>query len=122
MANKFDVCVKELKKVDDIPGTWDDKDYFSLTSMSEVDGRKGVAGEELLEITIMALQDMEPEEAADIVLEYKLKDQVSADIRKNIIKDLLDNDSPWEECADIRFHKNLFATSVLLHKAFPSQF
>jgi len=27
--------------------------------------------EELLEMTIMALQDMEPEEAADIVLEYK---------------------------------------------------
>ena len=73
--------------------------------MSEVDGRKGVAGEELLEMTIMALQDMEPEEAADIVLEYKLKDPVSAGIRKNIIKDLLDNDSPWEECADIRFHK-----------------
>ena len=40
-------------------------------SMSEVDRRKGVAGEELLEMTIMALQDMEPEEAADIVLEYK---------------------------------------------------
>jgi hypothetical protein len=76
MANKFDVCVKELKKVDDIPGTWDDKDYHSLMSMSEVDGRKGVAGEELLEMTIMALQDMEPGEAADIVFEYKLKDAV----------------------------------------------
>ena len=90
--------------------------------MSEVDGRKGVAGEELLEMTIMALQDMEPEEAADIVLEYKLKDTVSAGIRKNIINDLLDNDSPWEEYSDIRFHKNLFVRSVLLHKAFPSQF
>ena len=122
MANKFDVCVKELKKVDNIVGMWEDKDYFSLTSMSEVDGRKGVAGEELLEMTIMALQDMEPEEAADIVLEYKLKDPVSEGIRKNIIKDLLDNDSPRKECADIRFHKNLFETSVLLHKAFPSQF
>ena len=44
MANKFDVCVKELKKVDNILGTWEDKDYFSLTSMSEVDERKGVAG------------------------------------------------------------------------------
>jgi hypothetical protein len=51
MANKFDVCVKELKKVDDIPGTWDDKDYHSLMSMSEVDGK------ELLEMTIMVLQD-----------------------------------------------------------------
>ena len=71
MANKFDVCVKELKKIDNILGTWEDKDYFSLMSMSEIDGRKGIAGEELLEMTIMALQDMEPEEAADIVLEYK---------------------------------------------------
>ena len=122
MANKFDVYVKELKKVDDIHGTWDDKDYHSLMSMSEIDGRKGFAGEELLEMTIMALQDMEPGEAADIVLEYKLKDTVSAGIRKNIINDLLDNDSPWEEYSDIRFHKNLFATSVLLHKTFPSQF
>ena len=76
MANKFDVYVKELKKVDDIHGTWDDKDYHSLMSMSEIDGRKGFAGEELLEMTIMALQDMEPGEAADIVLVYKLKDAV----------------------------------------------
>ena len=54
-------ALKNSKKVDNILGTWEDKDYFSLTSMSEVDGRKGVAEEELLEMTIMALQDMEPE-------------------------------------------------------------
>ena len=112
MASKFDVCVKELKKVDNIVGMWEDKDYFSLTSMSEVAGRKGVAGEELLEMTIMALQDMEPEEAADIVLEYKLKDPVSAGIRKNIIKDLLDNDSPWEECADVELYSWNLQTTI----------
>ena len=123
MANQFDVTVKELKKVYDMPGTWEDKDYHSLLSMSDVDGLEGVAGEELLEMTIMALQDMEPEEAADIVLEYKLgKNAVSAGARQNITHDLLENDSPWEECADISLHKNLFAASVLLHKAFPSQF
>ena len=48
MANKFDVCVKELKKVDNIVGTWEDKDYFSLTSMSEVDGRKELPGKSCL--------------------------------------------------------------------------
>ena len=69
-------ALKNSKKVDNILGTWEDKDYYSLRSMSEVVGRKGVAGEELLEMTIMALQDMEPGEAADIVLEYKLKDAV----------------------------------------------
>ena len=44
MANKFDVCVKELKKIDNILGTWEDKEYHSRMSMLEVDERKGVAG------------------------------------------------------------------------------
>ncbi len=122
MPNQFDVIVKELKKVNDMPGTWEEKDYHNLLSLSEVDGLEGVAGEELLEMTLMALQDMEPEEAADIVLAYKLGNAVSAGVRQNIVQDLLENDSPWEECADISLHKNLFATSVLLHKAFPAQF
>ncbi len=122
MPNQFDVSVIEFKKVDDMPGSWDDKDYHNLLNMLEVDGLDEVSGEELLEMSIMALQDLEPEKAADNVLAYKLRNAVSAGVRQNIIQDMLENDSPWEEYADISLHKYLFAASVLLHKAFPSSF
>ena len=36
--------LKNSKKVDNILGTWEDKDYHSRMSMLEVDGRKGIAG------------------------------------------------------------------------------
>ena len=37
-------ALKNSKKVDNILGTWEDKDYYSRMSMLEVDERKGVAG------------------------------------------------------------------------------
>jgi len=37
-------ALKNSKKVDNILGTWEDKDYHSRMSMLEVDERKGVAG------------------------------------------------------------------------------
>ena len=36
--------LKNSKKVDNILGTWEDKDYQSRMSMLEVDERKGVTG------------------------------------------------------------------------------
>ncbi len=123
MPNQFDVSIEKLEKIDDMPGTWEDQDYHTLLLAIEVDGMEAMQGEELLEMMLMALQDLGAEDAADAVLAYKLQASVSAGVRQNITQGLLeDDDRPWEEYSNIDFHKTLFAVSVLLHKVFPQTF
>ena len=118
----FDVFVSSVKVIHDMPGTWFDDDYRNLLAKLEVDDVGDESGSDLFEMTLMALQDMEPEDAADVILAYKLADSISAGARHNIVQDLLEDQRPWEEAADIKLHARIFAAAVLLHKAFPSSF
>ena len=118
----FDVSVTTVKDIYDMPGTWSDDDYRQILTALEVDGVEEISASDLPDMTIMALQDMEVEDAADVVLAHKLLKRISAGSRRNIIEDLLDGQRSWEEVADIKLHALLFAASVLLHKAFPKHF
>lgn len=122
MTNKFHVTVAGLKKIYDMPGTWCDDDYRSLMAQLEVEDIDEMAAEELLDYLFMALQDIEIEEAADLVLAYKLQKSVTAGVRQNIVQDFLLGQRPWEEASDISLHARLFAVAVLLNKAFPKTF
>ena len=118
----FDVSVSSVKEIHDMPGSWLDDDYRKLLALLEVDDVADVSGSDLLDMTLMALQDLEPEDAADVVLAYKLADSISKGARQNIVQDLLEDQRPWEEAADIKLHGRIFAAAVLLQKAFPSSF
>ena len=118
----FNVSVSSVRKLHDMPGTWSDEDYRKLLLQLEIDDVADVSGTDLLEMTHMALQDMEPDDAADAVLAYKLGSSISPGARQNIVQDLLENQRPWEEIADIKLHSKIFAATVLLHKAFPASY
>lgn len=118
----FDVVVSSVHKIHDMPGSWSDNDYRQLLTRQEVDGVDDVSGSDLLEMALMALQDMELDDAADAVLAHKLDGRISTGARRNIVEDLLENQRPWEEAADISLHAQIFAAAVLLQKAFPSSF
>jgi len=118
----FDVVVSGVHEIHDMPGTWSDDDYRQLLTQLEVDGVEDVSGSDLLEMALMALQDMEADAAADTVLAHKLGSRISAGARRNIVEDLLEDQRPWEEAADISLHAQIFAAAVLLQKAFPSSF
>ena len=118
----FDVKILGLKKIYDMPGTWSEKDYRQLLNQLEVEGIDDLASGDVLDFLQMALQDLEPEEAADQVLAYKLRDSITAGARQNIVQDLLEGQRPWEEAADIRLHSRVFAASLLLYKSLPGIF
>ena len=118
----FDVVVSSVREIHDMPGTWSADDYRQLLTRLEVDGVEDVSGNDLLEMALMALQDMETDDAADAVLAHKLGSRISAGARRNIVEDLLEDQRPWEEAADISLHAQIFAAAVLLQKAFPSSF
>lgn len=118
----FNVSVVSVREIHDMPGTWSDDDYRKLLAQMEVDDVDDVSGADLLDITLMALQDMEPDDAADTVLAYKLGASITSGSRQNIVQDFLEDQRPWEEAADITLHARIFAVAVLLHNAFPASF
>lgn len=122
MAMLFDISVTGLEKVSDMPGTWNDRDLQELLRQLEVEDIEEISGDDLRDIALMALQDLEPKEAADAVLAYKLQSSTKPGIRQNIVQDLLEDQRPWEEAADIKLHARIFASAVLLQQAFPKVF
>ena len=122
MKPQFQVYVSSVREIQDMPGTWQDADYRALLGQLEVEDIEDVAGSDLLDMVLMALQDLETDDAADAVLAYKLGGDLSKGARRNIVDDLLEQQRPWEDTADIRLHARIFAAAVLLQKAWPKTF
>lgn len=122
MTKLFQASVLGLKKIYDMPDSWSEAEYRAILEELEVDDVADMAGDDLLEILLMALQDLEPEQAADFVLANKLASKVTPGVRQNIAQDLLEGQRAWEEVADIRLHAKVFSAALLLYKAFPKSF
>lgn len=118
----FDVSVTGLKKIDDLPGSWNDSDYRSLLQELEIGGVDDLGGSDLFDVLLMALQDLGTEQAGERVLAYRLKQRVSRGVRENIVQDLLEGQRAWEENSNIYLHADIFAACVLLHAAFPGDY
>ena len=112
----------ELTRIYDMPDSWSDAEYRSLLQQLEIEDIDDLSGSDLLDILIMGLQDMEPEETADLVLAHKLQSSVTPGSRRNIIEDFLEGQRPWEQLSDIGLHSRVFAAAVLLNKVFPKSF
>lgn len=119
---KFHVCVTGVTEIHDMPGSWQDADYHRLLAQLEVEGVDDVQGGDLLDLVLMALQDMEPDDAVDSVLACKLGTDLSKGARQNLVQDFLEDQRTWELAPDIRLHCRIFAVAVLLQKAFPKMF
>lgn len=118
----FLVKVVELKKAYDLPNSWRDDDYRALLQRLEIEDVDELSSADLLDILLMALQDLGPEDAADAVLAHRLEDRITAGSRRNIVEDLLEGQRSWEEFADIALHAAIFTAAVLLYRAFPGSF
>jgi len=119
MTKLFQVSLLGLDKIYDMPDTWLDDDYRSLLRQLEIEDVEEIADADLLDFVLMALQDMEPEAAAEQVLAYKLQKSITRGARQNLVEDFLQGQRPWEEASDIMLHARVFAAGVLLNKAFP---
>lgn len=122
MAQFLTVTVTGLDEIRDMPETWSEADYHALLDALEIDGTADLTGSDLEDMLLMALQDLDPEDAADAILAAKLGDSLTRGARRNIVQDFVDEQRPWEEAADISLHARIFAAAVLLQKAFPKKF
>lgn len=115
------VKVLEIRSIIEIDGVWSDKDYVELLDRMNFPDAETSAAEELRELLFMAINDFEPEEAAEIILSYKLSNVLGKGQIQNLSNEMMD-DKVAEEYSDIALHYPLFNVNQLLYKAYNGTF
>ncbi|REE24280.1 hypothetical protein DFQ09_10445 [Winogradskyella pacifica] len=118
---KYHIIINSVKTVDALKDAWTNEDYIVLLEKFGLKESSESSTSELLELLFMAISDFEPEEAAAIILDYKLADQLNENQIEQISHEIL-LDKISEEYADISLHHQLFNINQLLHKAYNGTF
>ena len=119
---KYRVGVDEFEELTELEQSWMPKDYVSiLTSLDIADAGK-IDVDELRGMTLFALQDLNPPDAAAVLLKYKVGTKLSGgQIRNYSIES--QHERLWEQSADLSLHQDMFAVASMLNSvnamAFP---
>ncbi len=74
---KYTIKIISAFTVSDIPAYWTNQDYIQLLEKFNYPDADKAEKETLEELLLMAITDYEPNEAAAIILEYKLADKLN---------------------------------------------
>jgi len=121
MPSTFEVTIESLEEVHSLPGIWSNEALRELLVLADMDDIGQVEDSELLDMAIMALQDLGNQKAAELVLEAVFGQSMRAGVRQNLVDDL-QQDEPWEDFAEVSKQRGLFVAVVLLEKAFPNRY
>ncbi len=119
---KFNVVVDGLEELTELKNSWKSADYVAILTSLNVQGADQIAADELRDMCLFALQDLDPPEAAAVLLKYKLGTKLSAGQIKNYSIES-QHERLWEQSADLEVHQPMFAIASLLNSvnsmAFP---
>jgi hypothetical protein len=118
---KFNIIIKNIATVEEIANYWQNQDYIDLLERFNFPDANTVKPENLREMLHMAITDFEPNEAAAMVLTYKLSERLNEGQIAQISNDML-LDKVSEEYPDIDLHYDLFNINQLMFKAFNGKF
>ena len=121
MKTKFNVSVFGVEQVHELPDSWSEEQLRGLLELAEFDGWETVEEGELKDYVIMALQDMEADEAAQLVLKYQFGTIFKAGLLESMAHEMME-EKLWEEYKDINLHAALYNGAVMLKWAFPRKF
>jgi hypothetical protein len=123
--NKYDmnyqVKIQNINTVDEIKKYWSAEDYIKLLERFSYPEASNAKEENLSELLSMAITDFEPNEAAAIVLKYKMSGLLSEGQIQQISNDML-VDKISEEYPEISMQAALYSVNQLLFKAFNGKF
>jgi len=117
----YQVIIKNIDTVNEVEGYWSDEDLIELLAKFNYPDGATAEKKNLPELLEMAISDYEPNEAAQIVLEYKLGDQLSEGQIEQISNNML-IDKVCEEYPEIHMQGTLFHINQLLFKAYNGKF
>jgi hypothetical protein len=118
---KYQITIKSANTVDQIEEYWTSEDYIKLLEKFDYPDASVADAASLRELLFMAIYDFEPKEAAVIVLEYKLSEDLNEGQIQQISNDMF-LDKVCEEYPEIGLHSTLFHVNQLLFKAYNGKF
>ncbi|MBC7884993.1 MAG: hypothetical protein H7X99_05925 [Saprospiraceae bacterium] len=118
---KVQVKILSIKTVNEFDFYWTNDDFIQLLDKMNLPDADKVKPEELQEMLHMAITDFEPNEAAEIILTYKLGETLTAGQIQTIAHDMTE-EKVAEQYADPSFHYDLFNINQLLFKAYNGTF
>lgn len=117
----YQIKITDAATVEEMPGYWTNDDYMQLLGKFNYPDAEKAGNDTLNELLLMAITDYEPNEAAAILLAYKLGEELNEGQIDQISNDML-LDKIVEEYPDISLHARLFHINQLLYKAFNGKF
>lgn len=117
----YSVKINDVKTTDELEGAWNNDDYKALLERFEYPDADQLKPAELKEFLFMAITDFEPNEAAAILLDYKLSDVLADGQIDNLSHEMLRGKS-FENHSEIDLHHDLFNINQLLYKAYNGKF
>jgi hypothetical protein len=117
----YQIAIKNIDTVNEVEGYWSDQDLIHLLGKFNYPDGATAEKSSLPELLEMAISDYEPNEAAAIVLDYKLGDQLSEGQIEQISNNML-IDKVCEEYPEIQMQGTLFHVNQLLFKAYNGKF
>jgi len=118
---KYSIKINSVKTIDELEGSWNNADFTELLKRFDYAEAEKLKENELKDYLFMAIADFEPNEAAAIILDYKLSEVLAEGQIDNISHEML-REKVSENYSDIYMHKLLFTINQLLYKAYNGKF
>lgn len=118
---KYLVKINSVKAIDELVGAWSNDDFIELLQRFDYADAGKLKPTELKDYLFMAIADFEPNEAATIVLDYKLSEVLAEGQIDNLSHEML-REKVSENYSDIYIHHILFSINQLLYKAYNGKF
>ncbi|MFZ6664665.1 hypothetical protein [Peijinzhouia sedimentorum] len=115
------VKITNVETVNEVPSYWTNEDYSNLLKEFDFPETDTIKKENLKEMLHMAITDFDPNEAASIILNYKLGDTLNEGQIQSISHEMT-VDKVAEEYPEPNLHYDLFSINQLLYKAFNGKF
>jgi len=118
---KYTLKINSIRSVDELEGSWNNADFVALLAKFDYADADKLKQNELKDFLFMAISDFEPDEAATIVLDYKLSEVLTEGQIDNLSHEMT-REKVSENYSDISIHKILFDINQLLYKAYNGKF
>lgn len=117
----YQIIIKSIDTVNEVEGYWSDEDLIQLLEKFNYPDGATAQKENLPELLFMAISDYEPNEAAEIVLTYKLSEELNEGQIQQISHNML-IDKVCEEYPEIGLQGTMYHINQLLFKAYNGKF
>ena len=117
--HRFRLNVVDWTEIHRLPDSWPPERLRRVLELADFDDP--VTDEEAMDMAQLALQDLDEQDAGELVLQAVFGDSMSSGVRQNLVDDLRD-DRPWEQFSRVEQQAGIFESMVLLQQAFPNRY